>query len=282
MGLVVPVGKAGYPLPSVLQAGEGLAGGAGMVLEGLEQGLRVGVVITDRGPAEGGHDPQALQGRQHGGALHGAAVIGMQDQVLRRHPLAVVGAAEHGRGLFGAFAREDLPADDLAAEDIHEEVEVKEQPLHVRGQVGDIPAPHLIGRGRREGVRAPMGRGARPTPRRHLVSRLHHPIEGRLRTQIDPLIRQRRDDLTGWLIGECGLVDQGQDRLAFVLTQAVSGDAPLGGGGTAIDLEAIYRPPALQRARGHPHGVTGALQAHPGRAGVVDDLAHVPPLLQVD
>jgi len=92
--LVIPNDEAGYPLARRLQVSERLAGRARLILEGLEQGLGEGVVIADRRSAKGRHDPEALQGRQHRCPLHGATVIGMQDQGLGRHSLAVVGTAE--------------------------------------------------------------------------------------------------------------------------------------------------------------------------------------------
>ncbi len=119
-------------------------------------------------------------------------------------------------------------------------------------QIGDIPTPDLIRRGRREGVGVKMGGRPGLTAVGHRVGRLHHPIEGRLRGQIHPLIRQRWHDLAGRSIGEGWLVNHDQDRRALVLTQAVSGDAPPGSRAATIGPEAIHRPPALQGTRGQP------------------------------
>ena len=50
-------------------------------------------------------------------------------------------------GQFGAFARSDHPAGDVAAEDIEDHVEIEVGPLHGTSKLGDIPAPELVGRG---------------------------------------------------------------------------------------------------------------------------------------
>ena len=50
-------------------------------------------------------------------------------------------------GQFRAFAGRDHPAGDVAAEDIEDDVEIEVGPLGRTQQLGDVPAPELIGRG---------------------------------------------------------------------------------------------------------------------------------------
>ena len=50
-------------------------------------------------------------------------------------------------GQFGAFARRHHPADDVTAEDVEDDVEVKVGPLGRAAQLGDVPTPKLIGGG---------------------------------------------------------------------------------------------------------------------------------------
>jgi len=52
VNLVVPVLEPGNPLTGLLEGLEGFIGKARGVLQGLEQGLGIGVVVADRGPAE--------------------------------------------------------------------------------------------------------------------------------------------------------------------------------------------------------------------------------------
>ena len=54
---------------------------------------------------------------------------------------------EERGGVLGGLLGVDLPADDLAAVDVEDEVEVEEDPAHGGGQIGDVPAPDLVGPG---------------------------------------------------------------------------------------------------------------------------------------
>ena len=56
---------------------EGLAGKIGEVLEGLEQGLGERVVVAHRWLAEGRHDSETLERGEHGRALHGGPIVGI-------------------------------------------------------------------------------------------------------------------------------------------------------------------------------------------------------------
>lgn len=47
--------------------------------------------------------------------------------------------------MIGAVAVMDLPAKDLAAVEVDDQVQIEALPNDPRGQEGDIPAPHLIG-----------------------------------------------------------------------------------------------------------------------------------------
>ena len=85
---VVPARKCLRPAAGLVQVRKGLVGEAGVGLEGTKQS------------------------REHGHALHGRAVVGVQqEQGVGAHPFALVGLAEDVGGLGGV----DPPADDLAA-----------------------------------------------------------------------------------------------------------------------------------------------------------------------
>ncbi len=69
-----------------------------------------------------------------------------------------------GAACSAAVAVVHLPADDLAAEQVQDEVQVEPTSLHLGGQEGHIPAPHVAGRaghvrGRRPGRAGEDGRG---------------------------------------------------------------------------------------------------------------------------
>src|SRR5690625_908587 len=68
---IVPSHKVLNPVASCIDVGKGSVWVRWRVLQRTEQGLRVRVVIRDRGTTEGRHYTQMLQGSQHRGALHG-------------------------------------------------------------------------------------------------------------------------------------------------------------------------------------------------------------------
>jgi hypothetical protein len=166
-----------------------------VVLAGFEQGLRVGVVVAHRGAAEGGDDPQPLQGGKQSGAFHRRAIVGVQDQRLGAHPFAQMRLAEHDRGLRAGLLGVDLPAHDLAAEDIEDEVEIKELPGHEAGQVSDVPAPDLVRAGGAQWLRAAVGRRLSLAPLDPLPLIAQDAVEGRFRGDVFSLVGQGGHDL---------------------------------------------------------------------------------------
>ena len=58
--------------------------------------------------------------------------------------LGETGALDQAAGMFGAFLGVHRPADDLAAEDVLDQVQAVDLSPDRRGQKGDIPAPRGI------------------------------------------------------------------------------------------------------------------------------------------
>src|SRR6185436_5019111 len=97
------------------------------------------VVVTDAWPAEGGRHPEPLQGREHCRALHGPAVVGVQDELAGLDVLGRARRSDQGGRELHRLLLVDVPADDLAAPDVEDEVEVVEGPADTRTEVGDVP-----------------------------------------------------------------------------------------------------------------------------------------------
>src|SRR5512144_1225420 len=95
------------------------------ILASPEQGFREGIVVTDPRAAVGGRDAKMLQCHLQGRALHRAAVVGMEHERAREAAFGPDGAAHDDGRVLRAFPAIDLPADDLAAEDVHD-VEIEE------------------------------------------------------------------------------------------------------------------------------------------------------------
>ena len=51
VNFIISVSKAGYPLPGLIDAFKCLGRIARGVLEGLEKGLRISIVVANRGPS---------------------------------------------------------------------------------------------------------------------------------------------------------------------------------------------------------------------------------------
>ena len=77
---IVPVGERFHPCLSVCLCGKALGRPVRAIFAGSEQGLRERVVFTYAWTAVGCGDAQFLHGHFHRGALHGAAVVGVQYQ----------------------------------------------------------------------------------------------------------------------------------------------------------------------------------------------------------
>src|SRR3989475_8244900 len=120
---------------------------------------------------------------------------------------------------FGAFPHRDHPAGDVAAEDIQDHVEVEVGPLGRSEQLGDVPAPELIG-SRRQQFRLLVRR------MRELIAAFagftllfQEAIHGANRAVIPPFIEQRRIH-SGWrAILKPFFVEMSQDGFAFRRTK---------------------------------------------------------------
>ena len=108
----------------------------------------------------------------------------MHRQLAWGDALARTDVAQQLAGQLGTLAIEHLPADDLAAEQILEQVQIKVLAAHLGGQVRDIPAEPLIGPGRDRCLRAAWiaAPGSARPRRRRLAARRSGPSPGAWQT----------------------------------------------------------------------------------------------------
>jgi len=142
---VVPADETGDPALRVVLAGEPRCRPVRPVLAGAEQGFGERVVVADPRPAVGGDDAEPLERGLHGSTLHRAAVVGVQHEGAGEAALGPDRLAHEIGGVLSAFALVDLPADDLAAEDVEDQVEIKEHAPDWTRHPGDVPAPDFAG-----------------------------------------------------------------------------------------------------------------------------------------
>src|SRR5688572_32409166 len=102
---------------------------AGAVLEGLELGLGVGVVIGDVRAGVGLGDAEVGEQERDRLGGHGGAPVSMQRQLTGRYLLFGDGLSDQAFGQIGVLAMGDHPARDVAAVDIEDDVEVEVGPL---------------------------------------------------------------------------------------------------------------------------------------------------------
>ena len=143
MLVVVPRGKGADPLPCREETFKRPLRIDRAVFQGLEQRLRERIIVADRRATERGHDAQGLQGREHGGAFHRAAVVGVQHHLVGRNVFPRTNVAHHLASQLTAFGLIDLPADDLSAKNVHEQIQVKVEALDRCRQIGDVPTEQL-------------------------------------------------------------------------------------------------------------------------------------------
>src|SRR3954470_797490 len=196
---VVPGHETGDPALRVLLAGEPRCWPVRPVLAGPEQGFGERVIVADPRPAVGGDDAEPLEGGLHGGALHRAAVVGVQDKRAGEAALGPDRLAHEIGGQLGALALVDLPADDLAAVDVEDQVEVEEPAPDRAGHPGDVPAPDLAGTagavaGRRLATRRRLG----PAAMALLPFGPQDAVEAGFRGEIKALVGEAGHDLAGW------------------------------------------------------------------------------------
>src|SRR5664280_3832818 len=106
------------------------------VLEGFELTFRVGIVIRDMRPTVRLGDSQVRQqeGNRLGG--HRGSAIGVEVELAGNDELLVAGVADQALGELGTFAIGHHPANDIAAEDVQDHVEIEVRPLHRPQQFG--------------------------------------------------------------------------------------------------------------------------------------------------
>ena len=128
MVLVVPGEEAAAEVLGILNAAEAL-GELGLVFQGLEVGFGERVVVGGVGPAVRLGDAEVGQHQGGGLGLHGAAAVGVEGQLARRHDVLGEGVIEQRLEQDGAFGICDAPADNPAAEDVEDDVQVEVGPF---------------------------------------------------------------------------------------------------------------------------------------------------------
>src|SRR4051794_27829794 len=237
---------------------------------GPEQGFGERVIVADPRPAVGGDDTEPLEGGLHGGALHRAAVVGVQDEGAGEAALGPDRLAHEIGGQLGALALVDLPADDLAAVDVEDQVEVEEPAPDRAGHPGDVPAPDLAGTagavaGRRWATRWRLG----PAAMVLLPVGSQDAVEAGFRSEVAALVCEAGHDLAGRQALEGLAVAGVQHGPAFRLRQRVARCRPRRRR-AAVLWRAVPGAPAPTGALVEPEFSTGLGATRAGRGSLLD------------
>ena len=124
----------------------------------------------------------------------------------------------------------DHPADDVAAEDVEDHVEIEVGPLGRTEEFGDVPAPDLIGAGGQQ-FRLLVGRVAQLiAPLAHFPVLVQKTVHRARRAEVEALVQQRGVDLVRRLIHEPFRVQMHQGGLALRVGESPRRLGPWGDG----------------------------------------------------
>src|ERR1700674_1372377 len=142
-----------------------------------------------------------------------------------------------------------LEADDLAAVEVQDQVEVEPASLDLRRQERHVPAPDVAGTGgdvRGRWARRPRRPG--PSPAVHVTMRAQHTMEAGLTGDVDTLVGQCWDNPRRRRLGEARFVGHRDDPRPFGLAQSVRWDRARSVRPTIALPQTITGLPAPQRA----------------------------------
>ena len=172
-----------------------------------------------------GSDSQCVQCLQHSRSLHGRAVVGVEHQGLGGQ--ALLRQARTTNQLAGVLSRlflPDLPANDITAENVHNQVEEIEQALHRSSQVGDVPGPDLVWSCCAVGGRlSVLARHLSPAAMILHFFFMKNAVNGGFRGKIDPFVGENGHNLTGRHTGKAFFVHRFENRLALLCAEFIGG-----------------------------------------------------------
>ena len=143
MLMVVPVKEHTCPSTRVLDRAK-TVWIIGPILHCLELRLRIRIVVGDVGSRMSLGDTQIGQQQGHRLGGHRTAAVGVQGQLRRLDPLLGTRLGDQLFGQAGRLTLGDQPANNVAAKDIQNGVQLVVGPLDWTSQLGQVPTPQLV------------------------------------------------------------------------------------------------------------------------------------------
>src|SRR5262249_27875360 len=207
MLMVVPLKEHPCPGTCIFRTAE-LGGKVGAILQRLELRLRIGIVVREVWPTMGLGNAQVGQQLRHTFTCHGTPAICVQRELVRANPLFGTRFGDERLGQFGRLAFTDHPADHIAAEYIHNHIQIVVGPLARAFELGDIPAPQLL-RLRSEQLRLGVGRVAQLIASfPHFALCCQNTVHRAPRAEIGRLVEQGRIHLAWGAILKARTIEQ--------------------------------------------------------------------------
>jgi len=186
------------------------------ILQRFELGLGIGVVIRDIGSAMSLGDIQIDQQGSHRLAAHAGTAVGMQRQRVRRDIVLGHRLGDQLLGQFGGFPQGDHPADDIAAENIQDHIQVETGPFGRAFEFRDIPAPDLVRRSGQE-FRLSIDRVYPLVPALcRLAVDLQGAVQGAHRADVPPLVQEGGINIIRRAVGKAFAVEHIQQLLPLI------------------------------------------------------------------
>src|SRR4051812_12151265 len=147
--LIVPMDEARRPLSGGVQIGEPLERELRAILRGTEQCFGESIVVTHARTRVGWLNAEPMQHGENRRCLQSCAVVAMQHRAHRlgMHPFGERCSPGQVSRMISTVGVMHLEADDLAAVEIEDQVEVEPASLDLRRQERDVPAPNVAGTG---------------------------------------------------------------------------------------------------------------------------------------
>ena len=147
--VVVPLHERTRPFSRLIEVREALRRELRPVFCGAEQRFNEGVVVADARAGVRGPQPQPMHHGQHRGCLERRAVIPVQHRLAieRVQVLGESRATQQVHSMLGVVGLVDLEADDLAAVQVQDQVQIEPTTHYRRRQVRHVPAKDLARRG---------------------------------------------------------------------------------------------------------------------------------------
>ena len=216
MLLVVPVEEVLAERTGVLDTPKA-AGEIGTVFERLEVRLTIRVVVRYVRARMRLRDAQVRKQKRHSFGGHGGAAVGVQRELLRLDVLTLVGFCDELLGQGSLFTGRHHPANHVSAENVDDDVEMVVTPFCGAAQFRYVPAPELIGRGRKKLWLAIRGMSELVASFAHFSVLREDAVHCTYRAQVAIFLKKGRIHFSRRKVCEAYFVERRKNLLSFVV-----------------------------------------------------------------